>query len=287
MPVIEKNISAPLHIIQALIGWASVDSDPAILRFVDLIAERAVIDSAFLLHIVRRFEDLAQKGQGLAPVQAMKQSVAEQFEDGDRIFWEYEVREGDILEELALTASDLRSDVVFIGRMEDAGVAPKLARLTPGALCIVPVDFRPRLGRILVGTDFSESSGRALQLACSLAPSGEIVCVHYYEMPAPKYLAGKKARNDLASGILENRKEAFSIFLETYLPEGLSTVSTEIHPALQGAIGPELSRLAKEDGFDLAVLGLKGLSPAEQLAPGSVAESFIRHCTGTPVWLVK
>lgn len=289
---------SPLLIRQALIGWSSEESDRSILDYVDMISKWAPIESAFLLHVVSRFEDLAPHaaeatGQelGAAWVKSMKQAAETHVHAADRIFWEFEVREGQVAEELALTATDLQADLVCIGRMEHASLAPKLVRVVPQSLLIVPSFFRPHIGKILVAVDFSAPSARALRQACALAARQEkpavITCLHLYELPEPKYIAGSRALNDMAREIHRQREQAFEVFLEKNLPEGPFSVSTEIHPARTGEIATALSRYARKERFDLVAMGAGSHSKAEQITAGTVAESFIRHTPDIALWMVR
>jgi nucleotide-binding universal stress UspA family protein len=295
--VIPAPIS-PLLIRQALIGWSSEESDRSILDYVGMISKWAPIESAFLLHVVSRFEDLAPDapeatGQelGAAWVRSMRRAVENHVEAADRIFWEFEVREGQVADELALTAIDLQADLVCIGRMEHASLAPELVRVVPRSLLVVPPFFRPSIGKVLVAVDFSEPSARALRQACALAARQErpasITCLHFYELPQPKYLAGTIALNDLAREMHIQREKAFQVFLERHLPETQFSVSPEIHPARAGEIATALSRYAREERFDLVVLGAGSHSEAEQIKAGMVAEAFIRHTPDIALWMVR
>jgi nucleotide-binding universal stress UspA family protein len=289
---------SPLLIRQALIGWSSEENDRSVLDYVDMISKWAPIESAFLLHVVSRFEDLAPAspeatGQelGAAWVRSMKQAVEDHVEAADRIFWEFEVREGQVADELALTAVDLQADLVCIGRMEHASLAPELARVVPQSLLIVPSFFRPCIGKILVAVDFSEPSARAFRQACALAARQEqpacITCLHFYELPQQKYLAGAGALNDLAREVHMQREKAFQVFLEENLPEAPFPLRSEIHPARAGEIAAALSRYAREERFDLVVLGAGSHSEAEQITAGTVAESFIRHTPDIALWMIR
>lgn len=297
----DKNLPAPLSpllIRQALIGWSSEENDRSVLDFVDMISKWAPVESAFLLHVVSRFEDLdphapeaTGKELGAAWVRAMRQAVEDRVEAADRIFWEFEVREGSVADELALTAADLQADLVCIGRLEHAALAPRLARVVPQSLLVVPAFFRPRIGKILVAIDFSEPSARAFQRACALAARQEtpasITCLHFFELPAPKYLAGAKALDDLAGEIYQQREQAFQVFLEQNLPEVSFPVATRIEPAGTGEVAAALSRYAREGSFDLVALGAGSHSEVERITMKTVAESFIQHTPDIALWVVR
>jgi nucleotide-binding universal stress UspA family protein len=152
--------------------------------------------------------------------------------------------------------------------------------------------------KILVPLDGSEQSLKALEIAIQVAKKfgGKISLIHVYSvavrpvlMPEPTTLtppmipvmtpeevskAVEVARN-AASRILsdgEQKVKAEEIQVETLLKEG--------------HIVQEIVKTAKEDKFDLIVIGGRGISKIRELLLGSVTDGVIHHAS-CPVLVIK
>jgi nucleotide-binding universal stress UspA family protein len=135
--------------------------------------------------------------------------------------------------------------------------------------------------RLLVPTDFSPPSLKALHYACALAKR-EIELLHVVEPPIA--LAGF---DPVAVLIPEDEQvnrahdELEKIAAEHPVP-GL-TISAEARPGLAAT---EIVKAAAEWPADLVVLSTHGRTGLGHLLTGSVAEKVIRHCT-CPMLLVR
>ena len=146
--------------------------------------------------------------------------------------------------------------------------------------------MEPRtIKKILVPTDFSESSAEALTTAVSFArvfqASLEIVHVYVepiYVLPPPVDLAVFPF--DMAN-ILAKVHESLAAERERVQAAGVACEAT----ALSGKAAPEIVRRAKETGADLIVMGRHGRSGLEHALLGSVAERVVHH-TPCPVLVV-
>lgn len=152
--------------------------------------------------------------------------------------------------------------------------------------------------KILVPLDGSDHSLRALKIAVRMAKKfgGKLTLVHVYSvsvrlvvMPEPATLttpgvpvvtaaevskvveaARKAGANILADG--EQRVKAEGVQVETALREG-HTVQ-------------EIIETAKEGGFDLIVMGARGISKIREILLGSVSDGVIRNAP-CPVLVTK
>jgi nucleotide-binding universal stress UspA family protein len=135
--------------------------------------------------------------------------------------------------------------------------------------------------KVLVGFDGSPASRKALRAALDLAQRyGAAVTVlavvrppEFAELEAEVNAALAEARGPLVEALRWARAEArrAGVSLETRIQAG--------HPA------DTLVRVAREEGFDLIVLGRRGLTPVQRWMLGSVSERVLRyaHC---PVMVV-
>jgi nucleotide-binding universal stress UspA family protein len=132
----------------------------------------------------------------------------------------------------------------------------------------------------LFATDFSPTSGGALQYATSLArDSGALLLIaHVEELPLPyaggeMYLAQPEYPNP------EIRR-----MLEAVVPPD-KTVRYE-HRLVLGTAAEDIVKLANEEGVDLIVMGTHGRTGLARVLMGSVAEAVMRHAS-CPVLTLK
>jgi len=145
----------------------------------------------------------------------------------------------------------------------------------------------PAIRRILVPTDFSPHSNEATAWAADLAAryNAAIVLVHVYQpvsMILPEGFVLKSAE-DIAE-LLHS--------LDTALAEAKAQLS-RVAPGvaidsvlLQGAPFAEIVRHARENSFDLIVIGTHGRSGLRHALLGSVAEKVVRKAP-CPVLTVR
>lgn len=127
--------------------------------------------------------------------------------------------------------------------------------------------------KILVGTDFSSCSDRAVDYAAHIAEQfrAEILLVHaiesftYSVTDSLTVMDHEKALSLTASALLEN-------LLKSLNNRDLSVKSYLTH----GTPYREIVKKAEEDAIDLIVLGTHGRSGVEHFLLGSVAEKVVR-----------
>jgi nucleotide-binding universal stress UspA family protein len=130
----------------------------------------------------------------------------------------------------------------------------------------------PLIQKILHPTDFSESSGYAFQLACSLARDRGARLIVLHVMPVPLVQEKRLYREEMAEELNRLAARDGQIRVEHRLEEG--------DPATQ------ILRVAQETGCDLIVLGSHGRTGLDRLLMGSVAEQVVRRAS-CPVLTVK
>ena len=148
----------------------------------------------------------------------------------------------------------------------------------------------PKLSRILLVTDFSDTANRALPFAYAVAaPGGEVHLLHVIEhqdLPNPLY--AHYTQDDLFNP--EKQKKAIAKVeehLRTLVPDGAdkkkitTKVAAVIHPTVAEGIATE----AKARECDAIVIGSHGRTGLVHAVMGSVAEGVIRHST-VPVLVI-
>ena len=137
--------------------------------------------------------------------------------------------------------------------------------------------------RILVATDFSDSSEQALELAVSIAEQfgSELTLVHVWEAPNYSYAAVLYAPVDVVAPIERAavaRLEDATTKLKQRFPKANSLLRA-------GVPWQEVLAAATQTKADLIVMGTHGRRGLEHALLGSVAEKVVRM-SGVPVLTV-
>jgi nucleotide-binding universal stress UspA family protein len=125
---------------------------------------------------------------------------------------------------------------------------------------------------ILHPTDFSERSGYAFRLACSLARDRGARLIVLHVMPVPLVQEKRFYQEEMSAELNRLRAPDSQIQVEHRLEQG--------DPATQ------ILRIAQETGCDLVVMGTHGRTGLDRLLMGSVAEEVVRRAA-CPVVTVK
>ena len=152
--------------------------------------------------------------------------------------------------------------------------------------------------KILVPLDGSDHSLRALEAAVQIAKKfgGKITLIHVYSvtvrpviMPEPTTLTtigvpvmtpGEVAK------IVEAARKAGNRILEDG-EQRVRANGVEVDAKLEeGHAIEEIIKLSKEGGYDLIVMGARGINRIKEILLGSVSESVMHHAT-CPVLVVK
>ena len=209
-----------------------------------------------LLHMARR--QLARDLKGIHPVNL-------------RIS-----RSGDAAAAIRRTAADTQSGLVVtgvsrnetLGRLLLGSTVENLARSLPEPLLVVHNRGHEPYWRIVVATDFSESSRHALLAAARLFPGRELIVYHAHAS-AMAELADASVNSDVCVSIAESDCAAF--LAATVLPEG-----TKLRTVVEyGVIEAALTQYVREHEIDLVVMGSHGSSGIMSLLLGSTAAKLL------------
>lgn len=135
-----------------------------------------------------------------------------------------------------------------------------------------------KFSRILVPTDFSESSQHALQLAVrSVAEDGAtLTLLHVAPLPAPYPTDyGPIPVPVLLPNLAELEAESLKLLTAQAkgdIPEGMAWTPKSV----LGVPADEIAREIEQGGYDLVVMGTHGRTGIRHLILGSVAERVLR-----------
>jgi nucleotide-binding universal stress UspA family protein len=293
---------------QALIGLSLSERDTAVLAFFRMWVDHIPVESAYFLHIVPDFSKYVPFPEEVQPswepdyeigeelTHHMKQQVDRQAPNLEKIFTEFDVKEGDPLEELLLTQRDQQADLTFIGQQSGTPyhqiLARNLARKVQGNALIIPEHTNPQLKHIMVPLDFSNDSIFAFETALAIAQEWnspvEISAVHVFDLPDLSVYKISRTPEQFKHMMVENREEAFEAFLKKYAIEDTHVQVNDVlleqeHPQ----IAQTLFEHAKKQAVDLIVMGAKGHSKVELLLMGSVTEQLLSLNDEIPTLIVK
>jgi nucleotide-binding universal stress UspA family protein len=128
--------------------------------------------------------------------------------------------------------------------------------------------------KALVAVDGSEASRRAMDIAAELAKGGSLEVSLIHVLPQ-SYVAG--SLGVVTSITYEQEGEAKGLL--TSAKEYLASKGVEVKATYlpQGDPADQILQTAEKEGFELIVMGSRGLSPFDRLLLGSVSRKVVDH----------
>jgi len=185
------------------------------------------------------------------------------------------VRSGDVPTAIRNMAASVRAGLVVIGgssiktlgRSLLGSTAENLARTLPEPLLVVRKRTHGGYRRIMVATDFSESSRHALLTAARFFPGRDLILYHADSSNKPMSINAVKS-----SGVHTSAEKNYATFMEaSALPS-----DARVQPVLaHGGIESVLTRYVREHDIDLVVMGNRGASGLMGALLGSTAAKLL------------
>lgn len=138
--------------------------------------------------------------------------------------------------------------------------------------------------KILVPVDGSDNSLRALDQAIFLSKStgASVTALHVIENPPTVYVESQKLLNDLLANY---RAESAKVLDKCEQIAEKSGVKIEAVIA-EGDAASNITGYAHKEGFDLVIIGSRGLGRFKEMVLGSVSNKVLHH-TKCSVLIVK
>jgi nucleotide-binding universal stress UspA family protein len=297
----ETTDSLSLEIVQALLALELADVDHPMLDFFNFFSSQIPVGAAHLIHVLPNI-DFFHETNGLSPyeidqevINRMEEEIKGRLPGNHSIYLQFDIKQGDPLEEILRDAEEIDADLVVMGNRSDTEVhnvpAQNLVRKVKGNALVIPDQAKPQITHILVPIDFSANSIRALQAALALNQQldkpARITCVNVYDMPNLSVYKLGRSREQLKALIEEDRNSAFQAFLHTYAGEQEENIQTALIERDLPGISRYIYDYAQEKGADLVVMGAKGHSKVDLLLMGSVTEKWLSINDKIPSLIVK
>lgn len=291
----ESSSASPFQIDSALIGLGLKENDHQLLRYLNFFAAQIPIKSIDFVHVVPIFDLLTalfrKDHANLAGQYELNEHIVKHFEDQVKLDFkrskassiQYQIFEGDPLEEILSYADKAAADLMVIGqdatRRSHDILAKNMARNVKRNALIVPAKAKEGLSNILVAIDFSPYSIEALQTALSirerLGSQVQITCIHIYELPGLSPHNFRKTEAQFREIMQEDRQAAMNLFLDNYAPSHKDQIQTALLTATIKGVAEDVYKYAQESDIDFIVIGSKGHSAVASLLMGSVTEGLM------------
>ena len=282
-------------------------TDNKILEYLDFFTKEIPTGAAYFLHVLPKFDLLntmmEREARALVSnyeindevITRMERKIRSRLTDDHTVHIEFDVKEGNPLEELLEDTNDVKADLVVIGQRSGASqhgiLAKNLARKAPYNAMVIPDKAKPRIKKILVPVDFSEYAIKALRTAVALNlelyERAEIVCLNIYEVPNLSVYKIQKTKEQFQDMLEKDHRDAFTAFLNTHIPEHKDNIKVELACREGAGIAQYIMDYAVNNQADLIVMGAKGHSQVELLLMGSVTEKLLAINETTPTLVVK
>jgi nucleotide-binding universal stress UspA family protein len=140
------------------------------------------------------------------------------------------------------------------------------------------------LSKILAAVDGSDNSFRALDHAIFLAKRVEahLTAIHVVEKPPTVYVESQKLLNEL---LTKYKAESAKVLDRCKQAAEMSGVNIETVLA-EGDAATNILGYAQREGFDLVVIGSRGLGKFKEMVLGSTSSKVLHH-TKSAVLIVR
>lgn len=294
---------------QLLVGFEIGQTDEALLTYLNFWTSKVPSLAAYFLHVFRQdgllrtfYELETEMVVGpykidQAMIEDMQKKIESHMVSNPKLQNEYHTAEGNALTALLDKAETVQPDLVVIGQNTDTIhhtiLAGNLIRKTNCDTLVIPDQAIPKLQKILVPIDFSENSIKALRRAVSIVQQlperATITCLHFFNMPNLSIYETHETMEKIRIALEDDRYKAFHFFINNFIPDEKSRayIETEIIEQGVGDIGQHIVSFAKNNDFDLTIMGAKGHSKVHRLIMGSVTESVLLANKQQPVLVVR
>ena len=201
--------------------------------------------------------------------------------NGEQVNVKYEVEKGSISQ--TIIEKSKRFDLMIIGACE-RGFTKELPLGTKARILLhqskkpmLVVKNRPanHYENILIATDYSDCSLRALQYTAKLFPKAKLHLINVFEHPAKKMMAYANVSTEMIAEYEQKEKENSEWEMNDFIKKSALNISKNNIVMTSGHTNTEIIKNMKKLNIDLLVLGKQGKSAVENLLLGSTTLSLL------------
>lgn len=290
---------------RALLALDMSETDGSLLRYFAYLQPFIDVRQIYFVHIIPDFivpqkEDAAFQRlfNPEFPIdEKMRAEIAEaikdSFEDRKNLGLTIEVIEGKPYEKLLHWTQVKDIDLLVTGLKkvsEGSGITPRrVARHSQCNILFVPTDAPAKTQHILVPTDFSDNSLRALHVAIELSrelEGAKITLLHVVDLPSESYYLRTPPERGFTAMLHDVAQETFNkLMIEHNISkESLQFVILDNYYI---NIATHIAEYSDANSADLLILGAQGHSAFEQFLYGSVTERLVEKYRNKPILIVR
>ncbi len=283
-----------------LVGLDLTEMDDQLIGYVNFLEQIFSLEMVYFVHVAKDLklpERIREKYPNvIAPIDEtierdIQNKVKSLYQPKEGTEYKIEIKQGDAIKELMNWTEIKNVDVMVMGRkieMEGSGrLAAKVARTTLCSLLFVPEGFTPKLEKVLVSLDFSNTSGLALDAALTLQEftNLEIIIHNAYSVPSGYHTTGK-TYEEFKEIMQHNALEDAHEFVEK---RGLSTDDFTFRLKFDDEDDPgeRAYECATELGVDMIIMASRGRTGLASILLGSVAEKMVLYDSNIPLMIIK
>lgn len=204
------------------------------------------------------------------------------------------IEEGRPFAKLLKMTQAVQPDLLIFGKKEKSkgsGItAKRVAHNVDTDILLVPQTAAVNFQKILVPTDFSKNSFRAIQIVQqvnkALNISGKIDLLHILDASVFNQFAGHQVQETLSDLLPKNAQQQYEEFLNQFgLDE--SNFNLILQTTDGGNIANTLLQFAEQKKYDLIIIGARGHSYFKNFVFGSVAETLIDLTHRIPIFIIR
>jgi nucleotide-binding universal stress UspA family protein len=275
------------------------DHDESILKYTRHLSDILKPEHIEFVHIAHRFPNAVHIH--LPPdlkyptydelFRKLNEEVRKHFSDGDPL--SCEILDGPVQFDLWHKTWVKEIDLFIAGSKPQhmgRGLFPrKFVRKSFCSVLFIPYKIPENINRVWVPSDFSDSSGSAMEVALLLAKRTEqpaVINVHHvYQLPHAYYYEGFP-RHEILTAVRKAAEKKSMDFMKLYNPQNI-TIDVHYTELSKSYIASDIHDQALHHGSDLILMGAGGRSRLSKIFLGSETEHMVQIETTVPLLIVK
>lgn len=278
-----------------LVGLDLSSIDDQLIAYSSFFSEMIDVEKVYFVHNIKRYEisELLEKEiENIDLEEVITEELREKIDQHftSEIEWDILISDDPYTESLiSYIVNKYSIDLLILGNKNNESgsgiLAFKLLRTIRCQFLWVPSNFKPKMDKIWVGTDFSNASKKCFVFTNYLESKGplDVKAVHVYSLPIhfSPYVNNSKIEPKMDSYV----DKKFDNFLKKVDYSG-SVQSFKIL-GREANIASKLKKEAYKNDVDLLVVADKGSNTFSNLTLGSVTEDLFNRELRIPLLVVK